>query len=466
MRLLSPQKRPESTIITLFALFALFAVLPALAPMLVPPLAPAGFAATGSPEVPSFAERAERLGVPGGAVAYLDDGAVTRTEVFGTDGEGRPVDAATPMLWGSVSKPVATAVVKHLADEGTLDPAASAHSYVPGTPNVPVSSLLDPTSGLGFGAGHLDVDRPDATAIDVVGGMSGETGESGTVGEHGYSSLGYLHLQAVVEAATGGAYADAVRATPGLSHVGASTAECADVPRGHRLAGPFAWAMNTGYDGAGAAYGYSCGSIDDLAGFAVSQLGTAADVADSLADATPTGSPNQFYGPGWRVTNEDDGLATVWHTGTLPGYFSAVYLDAESGDGAVVLLNASGFLHEESLAALTRSAFDEATGRTVTPVEPGGMGVIVPAVLLGVAALVLVLGWVGRRRMRPVAWILLTVVVVAAALIAAPLLMGVTLRYFWLWEPGVVVAAAAVPVAMLLAAAIATASNGRDRGPS
>lgn len=110
---------------TIIALFALFAVLPAVAPTLVPPLAPAGFAAAGSPGVPSFAERAEDLGVPGGAVAYIDDGAVTRTEVFGADGDGRPVDAATPMLWGSVSKPVAAAVVKHLAGEGTLDPAAT-----------------------------------------------------------------------------------------------------------------------------------------------------------------------------------------------------------------------------------------------------------------------------------------------------------------------------------------------------
>ncbi|HHU45291.1 MAG TPA: hypothetical protein GXZ46_06660 [Actinomycetales bacterium] len=110
----------------------------------------------------------------------------------------------------------------------------------------------------------------------------------------------------------------------------------------------------------------------------------------------------------------------MWHTGTVPGYFSAVYLDAESGDGAVVLL--------------------------------------------GVAALVLMLGWLGRRRLRPVAWILLAVVVVAAALIAAPLLMGVPLRYFWLWEPGVVLAAAAVPVAMLLAAAMAAGSRGRGRG--
>ena len=67
---------------TIIALFALFAVLPPVVPTLVPPLAPAGFAAAGSPGVPSFAERAEDLGAPGGAVAYIDDGAVTRTEVM------------------------------------------------------------------------------------------------------------------------------------------------------------------------------------------------------------------------------------------------------------------------------------------------------------------------------------------------------------------------------------------------
>ncbi|MFD5867888.1 serine hydrolase domain-containing protein [Corynebacterium sp. NPDC060344] len=427
-------------------------------------------AATAAPADSAFATRADRLGIPGGAVAHIDDGTVTRTEIFGHDGNGNPVNGATPFLWGSVSKPVAAAVVKRLADEGTLNLDAPASTYADGAPDAPVGSLLDHTAGLGFGAELLDVDRPEATASEILadpGVADSIASTGGRPGEHHYSSLGYLVLQAVIEGATGGTYQDAVAATPGAMDVGASSGECAGVPRGHRLAGPFAWPMDGGYDGAGAAYGYACGSIGDLAEFAVSQLDSSVAAAARLEGTQPTSAPHQLYGQGWRISAPETGPTTVWHTGTVPGYFSAIYLDPESGDGAVVLLNASGYLHEEVLAALTASAFG---GNTAPPAGTGsedeasgvgGMAVIVPAALLGLALLALVLGWLGRRAVRARTWVIGAVAVTAAALIAAPLLMGVPLRYFWLWEPGIVIAAAAIPVAMLIAAVMSV--RGRRR---
>ncbi|WP_295623976.1 serine hydrolase [uncultured Corynebacterium sp.] len=438
-------------------------------------------AATGS----DFADAAAELGVPGGAVAHIDDGVVTRTDAYGQDGDGNPVVATTSFLWGSVSKPVAAAVVKRLSDDGALDLDASAREYVDGAPDVPVRTLLDHTSGLEFGAQLLDVDRPDATATDVIveanlddGADAAGDGASGETGVHQYSSLGYMVLQAVVESATGGSYQDAVRATPGTENVGASAEACADVSRGHRFAGPFAWPMDTGYDGAGAAYGYVCGTIDDLATFAASQMDAANGIIDGLSEAQPTSTPGQLYGPGWRISLNDDEPPTVWHTGTVPGYFSAVYLDPESGDGAAVLLNASGYLREEELVELTSLAFDEATGRAADGGSSegaggsggigslGGPAIIVPSALFGLALLVLVAGWIERRSIRPLAWIVGAVVVVAVVLIAAPMLMGVPMRYFWLWEPGVVVAAAAIPAAMLAAAAMSAMHPRREATPT
>ncbi|MFC3849997.1 serine hydrolase domain-containing protein [Corynebacterium hansenii] len=413
-----------------------------------------------------FAAEATELGVPGGAVARIKDG-VARTETFGHDGDGEPIDDTTPMLWGSVSKPVAAAVVKRLAEEKALDLDAPASRYVDGAPDVPVRSLLDHTAGLGFGAELLDVDRPGATATEVVADAAGEIAAAdGERGAHRYSSLGYLVLQAVVESAAGGTYQDAVRATPGAAGVGASAGECAGVPRGHRFAGPFAWPMDTGYDGAGPAYGYSCGGIDDLAEFAVSQLDAAEEIAAKQADAQPTSQPRQRYGPGWRITEESDGRTTVWHTGTVPGYFSAVYLDPSRRDGVAVLLNASGYLSEEQLAGLTRLAFDEVTGATsrdsgASDFGAGRLAVIVPAALLGLALAVLVAGWFARRTVRPVVWAVIAVSVTTVAVVGAPLLMGVPPPYFWLWEPGAVIAAAAVPAAMLAAAVMSRRAPNR-----
>lgn len=89
-----------------------------------------------------------------------------------------------------------------------------------------------------------------------------------------------------------------------------------------------------------------------------------------------------------------------------------------------------------------------------------------PAALLGMALLVVAAGWLGRRSIRAVAWAIGAVVVAAAAVVAAPMLMGVPLRYFWLWEPGIVAAAAAVPVAMLAAAAMSAMADRQTQRPS
>lgn len=398
-----------------------------------------GSPAYAAPTDGSFGDLAAEAGVPGGAVAYIDGGVVEHTESFGHSGDGQPVATTTRMLWGSTSKPVAAAVAMRLAAEGQWDLDAPVSDYVDGGPEVPVRSLLDHTSGLPFGAEDLDVTRPQATAIEVATELDPQTDAAGA---HSYSSLGYLYLQAVIEAATGEPYSDSLaEVAPGT---GGTAPDCADVAAGHRLAGPFALPTETGYDGAGAGYGYTCGSIEDLAVFATDQLADENDTLDAqIAQTVETGQPGTGYGLGWRVTDEPDGRTTVWHTGTVPGYFSAIYLDPATGDGAVVLLDASGFLHEETLAALTRAAYDEATERERTAIPSAWMAIAIPVALLALAAIAAVALVRGRSTgPRAVAvWAILTVLVAAAAVLVAPAMMGVPLRYFWLWEPALVVGA-------------------------
>lgn len=403
----------------------------------------------------SLGDLAETAGVPGGAVAYIGDGAVERVEAFGTSGDDQPVAPTTRMLWGSTSKPVAATVAMRLGTDGALDLDAHVSDYVDGGPAVPVRSLLDHTAGLPFGAADLDVKRPRTTATEVAGSVEPALG---TPGDHQYSSLGYLYLQAVIESATGQSYADSLAAVaPGA---GATAEDCADVSTGHRLAGPFALSITTAYDGAGAAYGYTCGSIEDLAAFAVSQLNDeSGTLGAQTAAAVQTGQPGTRYGLGWRVTSEPDGRTTIWHTGTVPGYFSAVYLDPVTGDGAVVLLNASGFLHEEALAAVTRAAYDYATDREAAAVPTPWMASAAPGALVALAAIATVAlirgGTAGRRAVG--VWGVLTVLAAAAALVVAPLLLGVPLRYFWLWEPALVVAAGALLMTLTVGLAVSAA---------
>lgn len=417
-----------------------------LLPMLLVALLASVFAAPASADDgSSLANEAARVGVPGGVVAHLERGRVTHVEAFGR------AEPTNRFLFGSVSKPIAAAVAQDLADAGRLDLDRPVGESVRGGPDVPARSLLDHTAGLDFGADVLDVDRPGTTATRLLAELPPPA--LSAAGTHRYSSLGYVYLQALIEQASGTDYGTALRhAVPG-TRIGASARECGDLATPHRFVGPWAVAQPGPYDGAGAAYGYTCGSIEDLARFAERHL------ADpTLADPTPTGRAGTTYANGWRLTTEADGGLTHWHTGTVPGYFSGVFLDPAGGRGAVVLLSASGFLHEEQLAALVRNEYDRVTGRRVTPV-PAAPWAVAPVVACLAGALLLILSLsrrsTRRGRRRVLAWGTLGLAmlgIVAVLMLAGPY----PPRYVWLWEPGFAVAwgltilAAAVGVATCL----------------
>ncbi|MEL4505801.1 serine hydrolase [Luteococcus sp. H91] len=143
-------------------------------------------------------------------------------------------------------------------------------------------------------------------------------------------------VQAVVEATSGGSYDKALRDTfPGTT-IHANVTECGRTTPGRHFIGSKAVIWEAGFDAAGGAYGYTCGTIGDLAAFAVDHLQD-----PEVGRVVDTGHPGQGYASGWRVTTENDKRATHWHTGTVPGYFSAIHLDPASGDGVVILMNAS-----------------------------------------------------------------------------------------------------------------------------
>lgn len=397
---------------------------------------------SADPESPAahFASEAEEANVPSGAIAVIQDGRITDIQDFGD---------ATPtsrFLWGSVSKPAAAAVTQRLAREGRLDLDAQVSRYVDGGPDATVEDLLDHTAGLPFGADELDEDRPSSRAADVVPTAAAKRST------HAYSSLGYLYLQAVVERASGGSYQAALRRTFPGTGVGASADSCADVVHGHRFVGPWAVGFDTAYDGAGGAYGYTCGSIRDLAAVALAHLRS-----PDPGPGVPTGHPGQRYAHGWRISTEADGSTTHWHTGTVPGYFSAVHLDPRHKRGIVVLMNASGYLHEEQLAAITRAAYDRTTGRRPAAIPSATAASAVPAALIALAAGLALLAFRRSRKgpARAVAGWVSGFAAVTIALAAAPLIAGYPYRYFWLWEPGLVLAVEAVWLSLTIGSASA-----------
>ena len=76
------------------------------------------------------AERRD-AGIPGAAVVVVRDG-VVHAAGFGTaDASGRPVDARTPFLLGSVSKGITALAVAQLAERGAIDLDSPVRRYLP-----------------------------------------------------------------------------------------------------------------------------------------------------------------------------------------------------------------------------------------------------------------------------------------------------------------------------------------------
>lgn len=102
----------------------LVAVLAAPAPVSAAPAAPGSLAA----DARWFRDAVD---APGVVVAEVGPDGVREVAAEGSDGRGAEVTAATPFVWGSVSKPVTARVVEKWDDDEVLDPDRPAAEVLP-----------------------------------------------------------------------------------------------------------------------------------------------------------------------------------------------------------------------------------------------------------------------------------------------------------------------------------------------
>ncbi|GEM32168.1 hypothetical protein NN3_31750 [Nocardia neocaledoniensis NBRC 108232] len=286
-----------------------------------------------------------------------------------------------------MAKPVAATVTVELARQGVLRLDDPVRAHLPGfdladrnsAAGITIRDLLQHTSGLPFGAPLLDRADAGRRPADVLPALASIKPQSPPGTEHLYSSLNYLVLAAVIEATTRRSYAEVLAATVGRplrNGIVATAAQAATVPSGHRFVAGRPVRMNTGYDPAGAAYGYLGGSLTDLTRFATDQLRPKdpAITAQLHAPGRPTGL-GEHYGLGWRISD-------------LP----------DTGQAVVMLQNVSGFFHESALLATAQGvagllANEEPSAVAVDPMYLPAVGVL--------AALALTLARTGRTRSCP-----------------------------------------------------------------
>jgi CubicO group peptidase (beta-lactamase class C family) len=436
-------------------------------------------------DVADYLERRfEETRVPGAAYSIVDLDGDSRTYAYGHDGDGDPVDLATPFLWGSVAKPFTATAVMTLVEDGRLglDDPVTAHlpDFTLADPDrsdrITVRHLLEQTSGIPEGTGITDrTEHRDDPYGDAVADLAGVEpfAEPGETFE--YASANYLVAGAVVEAAAGMPYEDYLREAVldplGMTGAVTTEADAADVPRGHAVAFGRPVSIATGFDQTGPSYGYLGGSIEDLTAFAVDQLGDSAVLASESVALMQTGAAHVNdtvdYGLGWRVDtrNADLGTTTVWHTGAAPGYSAGVLLLPELGRAVVVVQNSYGHFQESDLIGTMLGAVRMLAGGV--PAEPES-DPLYPSLLIGLCALLLAAILViattfrridkGRTR-KPVLtvagaalWTLAALAVAYAAFVLAPGLAPSRAAFFGI-APDVAWLLTAVGAAALAAAA-------------
>ena len=158
--------------------------------------------------------------IPGFSVAVMKDDFVWSHGFGFADVENHvPATADSSYRLASVTKPMTAVAVLKLAEEGRIDLDAEVQTYVPSFPKKPwpitVRELLAHLGGISHyrdlaAEQHFREPKNTAEALAVFRDFD-LVAEPGT--RFSYSSYGYVLLGAVIEGATGKAYADVMRET-------------------------------------------------------------------------------------------------------------------------------------------------------------------------------------------------------------------------------------------------------------
>ncbi|MET0268354.1 MAG: serine hydrolase [Duganella sp.] len=164
----------------------------------------------------------QKIGVPGLAIAIVEDGKTTLARGYGVRqlGAAPAVDADTLFSIGSASKAMTAAALATLVDAGKIGWDDPVINHLPGfqmydawvTREITVRDLLVHRSGLGYGAGDLlFVPRSNLSRAETVRRLRYLKPASSFRTEFSYSNLMYIVAGQLIEAVSGQRWEDYVR---------------------------------------------------------------------------------------------------------------------------------------------------------------------------------------------------------------------------------------------------------------
>ncbi len=316
----------------------------------------------------------------------MENGQLTTSAGVGVLAHGSPetVDAQTQFRVASLSKMVLAATAMRLREEGRLDFAQPATSYVPLTLQAPfdpasvsVANLLTHTSGVP----DLGADTKCATGAGQLAAWFAAHDQQPLWSPPGalwnYSNQGFSIAGWIVEAASGQRFEDAVaQRVFGPAGMTTATYEPSSVAVNHatgRSGGQNISSIDAYDCEATRAPGGVIASVIDYAHFAETLLaGGGTMLTPASVTAMETGyvdtdqhlDGGEHYGFGLFVRDGWKGLHIVRHEGSVLGYQSSIWMVPDQKFAVIVFFNASG----RAPRHVSERAIDSVSGHR----QPGG----------------------------------------------------------------------------------------------
>lgn len=330
--------------------------------------------------VDTFVEsQMSRHGIPGVALALIEDGRVTYTHGYGEASAGKPMTADTPMPIASMSKTFTAVAVLHLVEQGRIELDAPVTTYVPWfevadagmSQAITVRHLLNHTSGL-YDLGYGRVLASDTSLSDGVRDLRHAKSAYAPGERFQYFNPNYSVLALVVEEVSGKPYAEVVGETI-LDPLGMtqSTAQgdngVAETAQGHIKMFGFAIPQNPPYRPASTGADNMISTATDLATFLIAVGLPDTSGAPLLEEETFEEMHAQpdvdgtGYAMGWELS-EFRGEPVGGHGGNGATFSGSMAVLTEQGSGYVLLMNEDHLvqsmlerpqLHEGILSLLT-----------------------------------------------------------------------------------------------------------------
>ncbi len=355
-------------------------------------------------------------GLPGVALAVVEDGEIVYLQGYGTAGRGRAMTPQTQMLIGSQSKSFTALAIAQLAEQGQIDLNAPVQRYIPwfqvddadASRRITVNHLLHHTSGLSD-AGYGVLLPNDATPEQAVHSLSSAQLTAPVGSKHQYFNRGYTTLAYLVELVSGQSYADYVQAhildPLGMASSTAAPASTAGLAQGYTRLFGFAVPMREQTPVYGVGEGFIVSTAEDMARYAVAVMDGGAGLVSPQMMRRILMPGLGAYGMGWIIV---DNGAKILHGGANQTFRTDVNLYPKAGRAFVLLTNQGHQVdHFVSAAQLTQAVEAVVLGQPAPSVTQGwsvrwigwAFGIFVVALALFQTRNVLSLrGWRERAR--------------------------------------------------------------------